>query len=134
MKKLIEDKEKFISTTIRWAFGILFVFVAVKKFRGGYFSFADGLVSADTLTAKEIPNFLLYLYGAIIPALELIAGIMLLVNKKVKLAYALIAATYLSFIFGQMYNLNTSKIGTEYFPSLLLLLTGFYFYDSESKN
>ena len=111
------------------AFGILFVLVAVKKLRMGYFGFAESLVTSEGLLAQELPHALLYAYGAITPALELLAGVLLLVNKKVKLGYAIVALFYVSFIFGQMYDGNTPKIGTEYIPSLLAVIAGYFLSD-----
>ena len=105
------DPMYFGATLLRIAFGILFVLVAVKKLRMGYGGFAESLVTADTLIAQELPAFLLYAYGYIIPALELVVGLMLLANKYTKTAYQIIGIIYLSFIFGQQYNGNTSKVG-----------------------
>ncbi|MDF2378676.1 MAG: hypothetical protein P1V18_00435 [Candidatus Gracilibacteria bacterium] len=117
---------EFSSKVIRYAFGILFILVAVKKFRMGLGGFADSLIKADNLIAQEIPAILLLAYGYIIPWMELFAGAALFSKKHVYSGYKVIALIYLSFIFGQMYNLNTSKIGTEYFPSLILLMLGYY--------
>lgn len=124
----------FGAAALRIAFGILFVLVAVKKFRMGYLGFADKLVAGDGLMAQEIPHFLLYAYGAVTPALELLAGVLLLLNKKVKLAYTIAALFYISFIFGQMYDGNTPKIGTEYIPSLLAVIAGYWFSDYIDSN
>ena len=68
-KKISQDPVLFGATVLRIAFGILFVLVAVKKFCMGYGGFAESLVNGDTLFAKELPDFLLYAYGYIIPAL-----------------------------------------------------------------
>jgi len=119
----------FGATVLRLAFGILFVLVAIKKFRMGYFGFADMLVNADTLMAKEIPSFILYIYGALTPAVELLAGVLLLINKKPKIAYGIAALFYLSFVFGQMYNGDAVKVGTEYIPSLLAVVVGYWLTD-----
>ncbi|MFT7016327.1 MAG: hypothetical protein ACJATX_000286 [Candidatus Paceibacteria bacterium] len=106
----------------------MFILVAVKKFRMGYGGFAESLVNGDTLFAKELPDFLLYAYGYVIPALEFIIGAMLLLNKKTKLAYQIMAGIYLSFIIGQQYDGNTSKVGNEYLPALLTLVVAYYTY------
>ncbi len=119
----------FGATVLRVAFGLLFILVAVKKLRMGYFGFAESLVSGDGLMAQEIPNFLLYIYGALTPAAELLAGVLLLINKKPKIAYGIAALFYLSFIFGQMYDGNTVKVGTEYIPSLLAVVVGYWLTD-----
>ena len=125
-KKWFKNEYSFGATVFRYAFALLFILVAVKKFRMGYGGFAESLVTADTLLAKEMPHFILYLYGYLLPAAELIAGVLLAINKHTRYAYALIAVIYLTFIFGQMYNLNTAKIGTEYFPSLIALSLAVY--------
>lgn len=124
MKKC--DPVHFGATVLRLAFAFLFILVAVKKFRMGYGGFAESLVAADDLMAKEIPHFILYAYGYLLPAAELIAGVLLLFNKYVKVAYMIIAAIYLSFIFGQEYNGNTAKVGNEYLPGLLALVAAYY--------
>lgn len=126
LQKLLSSPDYFAAKVLRLALGILFIFVGVKKFRMGYGGFAESLVTADTLMAKEIPNALLYLYGYILPALEFVVGVALVAGKYVKESYVTIAFIYLSFVFGQMYNGNTSKIGTEYFPSLLVLVMAYY--------
>lgn len=121
LDKYAPNAYAFGALILRLAFGILFTLVAVKKLRMGYGGFAESLVTADTLMAKEIPHMLLLAYGYVLPAAELIVGVLLLANKYVREAIAVIAIIYLTFVFGQMYNLNTAKIGTEYFPSLLAL-------------
>ena len=126
IKKMEQDPMYFGAQVLRIAFGVMFVFVAVKKLRLGYGGFAEGLVNGDSLFAKELPDFLLYAYGYIIPGLELVVGVLLLVNKYTKTAYQIIAAIYLSFIFGQQYDGNTSKVGNEYLPALLTLVTAYY--------
>jgi len=123
---MCNDPMYFGATVLRIAFGIMFVLVAVKKFRMGYGGFAESLVSGDTLFAKELPDVLLYAYGYAIPAVEFIAGILLLLNKYTKFAYQVIAVTYLTFILGQQYDGNTSKVGNEYLPGLLTLVTAYY--------
>lgn len=127
MKHLFKNEYTFGATVLRYAFALLFIFVGVKKLRMGYGGFAESLVAADTLTANEIPAVLLMAYGYILPAAELIAGALLLVNKYVKEAYATIAVIYLTFVFGQMYDGNTSKIGTEYMPSMIALSLAVFF-------
>ena len=130
----LSDPYHFGATMLRLAFAFLFILVAVKKLRMGYGGFAESLVSGDTLMAKEIPGIILYIYGYIIPALELLVGILLLVNRYVKTSYMLVALIYISFVFGQMYNGNTSKIGTEYFPSFLVLLAAYFCEDKLKKD
>ncbi len=119
----------FGATVLRLAFGILFVLVAVKKFRMGYFGFADMLINGEGLMAQEIPSFILYIYGALTPAIEFIAGALLILNKKPKIAYSIAALFYLSFVFGQMYDGNAVKVGTEYIPSLLAVVVGYWLTD-----
>ena len=123
----------FGATILRIAFGILFVFVAVKKFRMGYGGFAESIVNSDTLFAKELPDFLLYAYGYILPGLELLIGLLLLANRYTKYAYHLAALVYLSFIFGQQYDGNTSKVGNEYLPALLTMTVGYYYYHKSQE-
>jgi uncharacterized membrane protein YphA (DoxX/SURF4 family) len=129
MCKIYHCPYHFGAFVLRVAFGLLFILVAVKKFRMGYFGFAENLVAGDGLMAQEIPSFLLYAYGALTPAVELAAGILLLINKHVKVGYTIAALFYLSFIFGQMYDGNTSKVGTEYIPSLLAVVAGYWMSD-----
>lgn len=125
-KKMHCDPLYFGATVLRLAFAFLFILVAVKKFRMGYGGFADSIVSADNLLAKEVPSFLLYIYGYLLPAAELVAGLLLLFNKYTKAAYIIIATIYLSFIFGQEYNGNTSKVGNEYLPAMIALVLSYY--------
>lgn len=131
--RLNEDPAYFVATLFRWAFGLLFILVAVKKFRMGYVEFVDSIVHADTILAGEIPSFLLIIYAYLLPIAELVAGILLIVNKQVSRAYQVIALVYLTFIFGQEYNGNTSKVGTEYLPSLVALSIAYYTYHKSSK-
>lgn len=129
-----KNEYAFGAKVLRIAFGILFLLVGVKKLRMGYFGFAESLVAGDGNLAQEIPHILLYVYGAILPAVELIAGVLLLVNKFTREVYVAIAAVYLSFFFGQMYDGNTSKLGTEYFPSLIALSLLVFFEMRSSKS
>jgi uncharacterized membrane protein YphA (DoxX/SURF4 family) len=133
LKKLYKDEYAFGATVLRYAFGILFLLVAVKKLRMGIPEFAQGLMAGESLVAQEIPDVLLLAYGYVLPLAELAAGVMLLLNKYTKEAYALIALIYLTFVFGQMYNGNTVKVGMEYFPSLIALAMLVVF-EKKSKN
>lgn len=127
--KKIDDPTVFAAHILRIAFGLLFVFVAIKKFRMGYGGFAESLVAnADSLFSNEIPDIFLYIYGWIIPGLEFVVGLMLLLDKGTRTAYKLVAIIYLSFILGQQYDGNTSKVGTEYLPSLVALVVAYYTY------
>lgn len=92
----------------------------------GYPEFVDSIVNADTDLGREIPDIFLMLYAYLLPAAEFIVGIMLLINKGTDRAYQIIALIYLTFIFGQEYNGNTSKVGTEYLPSLTALAVAYY--------
>lgn len=124
VNKLFANEYAFAAQVLRYAFAIYFIFVSIKKFRMGIPEFATSLTEGamgTEILANEIPNFLLYAYGWVLTFAELAAGIMLLLNKKVQEAYTIIALIYLSFIFGQMYSGNTSKIGTDYLPSLVAL-------------
>ena len=130
----MNDPVHFASHLFRIAFGILFIFVAVKKLRMGYGGFAESLVAnADSLFAQELPSFLIYLYGWALPAIEMIVGLMLLFNKKTVLAYKVVALIYLSFILGQQYDGNTAKVGTEYLPSMVALAVGYFAYAKTPK-
>jgi len=126
-KRFFNNGYAFGAHLLRYAFALLFILVAVKKLRMGYGGFAASLVTGDGLMAQEIPHVLLLAYGYLIPAAELIAGVLLLINRYVKEAYATIALIYLTFIFGQMYDGNTAKIGTEYMPSLVALSLAVFF-------
>ncbi len=129
---LYRNEYTFAAKVMQWAFGLYFLLVGVKKFRvdghldpvNGLFAFANSLTEGamgTQILAREIPGFLLYGYGLGLPFMELAAGILLLVNRHVRIAFALIAGIYLSFIFGQMYSGNTGKVGTDYLPSLVAL-------------
>ena len=128
LSTLYRNEYSFGAKVLRLAFAILFLLVGVKKLRMGYTGFADALIAGDGHLASEFPGAALYVYGLLLPAAELIAGALLLVNKYVDEAYALIALMYLTFIFGQQYDGNTSKVGTEYLPSLLALSAAVYFH------
>ncbi len=129
---LFKNPMHFGATVFRLAFGVLFVLVAVKKFRVGIPNFIDGMIlNPDNLTAQEIPNWILSAYGYIIPWVELAAGIFLLIDRYTKVAYTVVAFTYVSFIFGQMYNGNTGKIGTEYIPSLMATVAAYYMHEKD---
>ena len=110
----------------RIAFGLLFLLAGWAKVSGGYGSFADGLVLS---MGESFPEWLLLVYGYILPAVEIIVGICLLINKKTKLAYQVVGAIYLSFILGQQIAGNTGAVGAEYLPSLLALVVGYYLYN-----
>ena len=127
--KRFENTDEFAAFLLRYTFGIMFLLVAVKKIRMGYGGFADSLLMGDTLLAAEAPSMLILAYGLILPGIELLVGAALLLDYNVKYAYIAIGFIYLSFVFGQMYNGNTVKVGTEYFPSILALIAAFYFYD-----
>lgn len=133
MKKWFKNEYSFGAEVLRYAFGIYFLLVGVKKLRMGYPGFAESLVAADDLLAGEIPSIVLYIYGLALPALELLAGVGLLLNKKVKECYFVIGLMYLTFIFGQMYNGNTGKIGTDYLPSLVALSLAVFFWTKNKK-
>lgn len=130
MKKMCErfskDPHYFIATVFRLAFALLFILVAIKKFRMGYGNFVESMVTADTLLAKEIPDVFLMIYAYLLPLAELLAGVLLLFNKYTKEAYQLIALMYLTFILGQQYDGNTAKVGTEYLPSLVALAVAYW--------
>lgn len=135
-KKLFKNEYSFGAEVLRYAFAIYFILVAVKKLRMGIPEFADSIVGGamgTELLAGEMPAIALYAYGLVLPVVEMIAGILLLINIKVREAYALIALTYLSFIFGQMYSGNTGKIGTDYLPSLTALTLAVFFRERSQK-
>lgn len=135
-KKWFKNEYSFGAEVLRYAFAIYFILVAVKKLRMGIPQFADAIVGGamgTELLAGEVPSILLYIYGLALPIVEMVAGIMLLVNFKVREAYTLIALVYLSFIFGQMYSGNTGKIGTDYLPSLVALTLAVFFREKSRK-
>ncbi|MBT4119596.1 MAG: DoxX family membrane protein [Candidatus Peribacter sp.] len=127
IKKWYKNEYTFGAEALRIAFGIMFLLVGVKKFRMGLTGFADNLVGGDGHLAQEIPSIALYIYGLALPIAEFVAGLVLLLNKHVKEAYFAIAVMYLTFIFGQQYDGNTSKVGTEYLPGLLTLSLAVFF-------
>jgi len=121
----------FGAVVLRYAFAFLFILVAVKKFRD-FGGFVNGMVlNPETLMYQELPHFLLYIYAYTIPFLELLAGVLLLVDRYTKVAYTIVAFTYVSFVLGQMYNGNTAKIGTEYLPSLLAVVVAYYMHEED---
>lgn len=133
LKKWFKNEYSFGAEVLRYAFGLYFLLVGVKKLRMGYPGFAESLLAADDLIAGEIPHIILYIYGLVLPAAELLAGVGLLLNKYVKEAYFTIGVIYLTFVFGQMYNGNTGKIGTDYLPSLVALSLGVFFWVRSGK-
>lgn len=122
-----DEPMHFASHVFRIAFGILFILVAVAKLKMGYGGFANFLVNGAG-PLSELPDFFLYAYGWIIPALELIVGLMLIFKTRVALAYKIIAVIYLTFIAGQLYDGNGTIVGNEYLPSLVALTVGYYAY------
>ncbi len=133
VRSLFESPQHFGATILRYAFGIFFVLVAVKKFRN-FDGFLDSMVlNPENLITQEIPNFLLYIYGYLIPFVELAAGLSLLFNVFTHFGFTVVAFTYISFVFGQMYNGNTSKIGTEYIPSLLAVIAAYWLHDIDHQ-
>ena len=128
-----KNEYTFGARVLQYAFAIMFLLVGVKKLRMGYTGFADALIAGDGHLANEFPSMLLYLYGLALPAAELIAGVLLLINKYVREAYMLIALMYLSFVFGQQYDGNTAKVGTEYLPSLMALALAVFFRERSGK-
>ena len=129
---LFKSPMHFGATVLRLAFAFLFILVAVKKFRMGIGNFVNGMIlNPETLMAQEIPNFLLLIYGYLIPWVELIAGVLLLFDRYTKIAYTAVAFIYVSFVFGQMYNGDTAKIGTEYMPSLLAVIAAYYMHERD---
>ena len=133
MQQWYRNEYAFGAEVFRWAFGLYFLLVGIKKLRMGYPGFAESLVAADDLIAGEIPSIALYIYGLALPAAELASGAALLLNKYVKEAYFTIGVIYLTFIFGQMYNGNTGKIGTDYMPSLVALTMGVFMWHKAGK-
>jgi uncharacterized membrane protein YphA (DoxX/SURF4 family) len=125
--KHFKNEYAFGATVLRLTFGLLFLFVGIKKLRMGYTGFADGLIAADTNLANDLPAIVLYGYGLLLPVAEILAGLLLLARKHVYFAYTLVAVMYLTFVFGQMYNGNTPKIGTEYIPALLAVSVAYFF-------
>ena len=130
IKKWYKNEYSFGAEVLRYAFAIYFILVAVKKIRMGIPQFADALVDGGLnteLLASEMPSILIYIYGLALPVVEMVAGILLLINVRIREAYTLVGLTYLTFIFGQMYSGNTSKIGTDYLPSLVALSLAVFF-------
>lgn len=134
MKKWYKNEYTFGAQVLRIAFGMLFLLVGIKKFRMGFTGFADAIVSGDGQLAQEIPSVVLYIYGLALPIAEFGAGLCLLLNKHIKEAYFAIAIMYLTFIFGQQYDGNTAKVGTEYLPALLTLSLAVFFTIKSGEN
>lgn len=136
LKKWFKNEYSFGAEVLRYAFAIYFILVAVKKLRMGIPNFADSIVGGamnTELLAGEVPSIILYIYGLALPILEMVAGILLLINVRVREAYILVALIYLSFVFGQMYSGNTGKIGTDYLPSLTALTLAVFFRERSQK-
>lgn len=131
--KLLEDPATFGATVLRMAFAILFLLVAMKKFRMGIGNFADSIASTDSLISQDIAPVVLYMFGFALPILELLVGVLLLIDRDVKSAYGLAAIIYLALIFGQVYNGNTPRVGMEYFPSLLALIAAYHLEDKKKS-
>lgn len=122
-----KNSYNFGATVLRLAFAIFFILAAVAKFRMGFDGFAESIVNPliPNLISQEIPDFILYIYGYVLPVAEFIAGVLLLVNKYTREAYITIALIFLSFIFISVYNGNTSIVGREFFPAIIALLIAF---------
>ena len=132
-KKWTKNEYAFGADVLRLAFGLLFLLVGVKKLRMGYTGFAEALIAGEGNLANEIPHMVLYAYGLALPALELLAGVLLLAKRYVQEAYGLVALIYLTFVFGQQYDGNTAKVGTEYIPSIMALALAYVLYHRASK-
>ncbi len=129
---LFRDPNHFGAVVLRLAFALLFILVAVKKFRMGIGEFTNAMVlNPDTLLAQDVPAWILQVYGYSIAWIELAAGVLLLFDRYTKVAYTVVAFSYISFILGQMYNGNTAKIGTEYMPSLLAVVAAYYMHEKD---
>ena len=122
LESLYKNEYAFGAFFLRWTFALLFLFVGIKKLRMGYVGFADGLVNSNSLLVSELPPVTVYLYGLLLPITELLIGMLLIVNRYKREVYTLIGFVYLTFVFGQMYNGNTEKIGVEYIPSIIALV------------
>ena len=129
----------FAARIMQFSFGLYFLLAGVKKLRvegtidpiNGIHAFAKSLTEGamgTEILAREIPDFMLLAYVYTLPAFELAAGILLLINRYVRLAFLIVGMIYLSLIFGQMYSGNTGKIGTNYLPSLVALCVAVYAY------
>jgi len=79
---------------IRIGFGLLFVWGGLEKFIEGFLGGVGLQNMADFLSASGLEflgNGGNYALGAVLAALELIAGIALLINKKLLYAYGFLA-------------------------------------------
>lgn len=116
------------STLFRIAFAFTFLLAAVLKFRLGFDGFAENLANPiiPTLISQEIPDFVLLIYGYLIPVIEFIAGVLLLVNKYAREAYIIIGLLLLTYIFGSMYNGNMSIVAGEYIPMMVALVIAIF--------
>lgn len=130
--RAVGDPIYFGALVLRLAFGILFLLAAVAKLKMGIGGFAEVLVSADDMLAREVPVGLLRLYGRLVPLVEFSVGVFLILGVFVRWTYAAVAVLYLSFIFGQVFNGNVSIVGAEYFPTLVALVLAFYLYERVS--
>ena len=129
---LFKSPMHFGATVLRLAFALLFILIAIKKFRMGLGNFTNAMIlNPDNLTTQEIPNFLLQIYGYSIAWVELAAGVLLLFDRYTKIAYTIVAFTYLSFIFGQVYNGDEAIIGSQYMPSLLAVVAGYWMHEKD---
>ena len=129
---LFKSPMHFGATVLRLTFAFFFILIAVKKFRMGIGPFVNGMIlNPETLVAQEIPDFLLVLYGYGLPWAELIAGTLLLFDRYTKIAYAAIAAIYLSFVFGQAYNGAGTVISEQYMASILAVIAGYWMHEQD---
>ena len=82
------------NTIIRIGFALLFIWGGLEKFIEGFLGGVGLQNMADFLASSGL-GFLgdsgTYIVGAILAALELVAGILLLLNKKLFPAYAFLA-------------------------------------------
>lgn len=133
--RFFSDPEYFGAVMLRLGFGLLFLFAGIAKLRMGYGGFAEMLVGGEGNFAKEVPAVLTQIYGYILPAAELLAGVLILsgCKKHSKYGYGLAGLIYLSFVFGQAYDGNFSVIGGEYFPSMLALFFAWHLSKKAAK-
>ena len=98
MKKFVVDllnlyhcPMHFGAFVMRMAFGFLFLTIALQELRHGYGTFAQTLMTGDYQIVKDMPAALVMTYGYMLPAAELMAGVLLICNQLPKVAYSIAA-------------------------------------------
>lgn len=100
MKKGVEqDSAKcWAALFLRLALGIIFLFVGLSKFFGGYNNSVNYLVSL--MAQGYLPELLITIIAAVLPFIEVVLGVFLLLGAFRNYTLPAAGALFLLFIFG----------------------------------